>query len=233
MPTARPRRAAAAPVASTKAVPAIKRRTEIIYKDINDLAPYDWNPRDNANAVKNVAASIAAFGFLVPCVIDNDNILIAGHTRVEAAKSLGIDEVPCIIASDLTPEEAIAFRLIDNKVSEQAKWDFELLAGEMQKLDGLGLDFTQFGWTSEEMDCLGSLVSADCLNPTNLEVTPPAGAEPTARRSPLQARFVLGELVFFIPAAQYRNWADGVRQLHNFDEEAIAEDLKRRLGILT
>lgn len=212
---------------------AASRRVETEYIDINDIEAYEYNPRNNAKAVKNVAASIKAFGFLVPCVIDNNNVLVAGHTRVEAAKLLGITEVPCIRAGYLTPEEANAFRLIDNKVSEQAEWNFELLAGEIGKLDALGLDFTEFGWTTEEIDCLSDLIAADCLSPAGLV---PANAEgqpeATTRRSPLTARVVIGELVFFIPATQYRTWADGIRTLCDFNEEAITAELKRRLGML-
>jgi hypothetical protein len=225
--------AVAAARAAAKPTTTQPRRIQTVYKDINDLAAYEWNPRDNAEAVKNVAASIKAFGFLVPCVIDSNDILVAGHTRVEAAKTLGITEIPCIIADHLTPEEVIAFRLIDNKVSEQAKWDFELLAGEMGKLESMGLDFTEFGWSQNEIDCLSDLIAADCLNPaTMLPAEEQAGETGhVARRSPQTARYVLGELTFFIPITNYRNWIDGLRQLHNFDEEAMAADVKQRLGI--
>lgn len=212
---------------------ALNRRVETEYVDINDLAAYEWNPRDNAKAVKNVAASIKAFGFLVPCVIDSNNILIAGHTRVEAAKTLGLTEVPCIRAGELTPEEANAFRLIDNKVSEQAEWNHELLAGEMDKLSGTGIDFTEFGWTQSEVDCMHDLVAQDCLNPATLvQTTPEETATQQIRRSPVTARMVLGEVMFMVPAAQYHAWIDGLRALHDFSEDAIVEDLKRRLGIL-
>lgn len=203
------------------------------YMDINDLVPYEWNPRDNSKAVAAVANSIRSFGFLIPVVVDAENVLVAGHTRVEAAKSLGMTEVPAVRATHLTQDQINAFRLIDNKVAEQAQWDFDLLAGEIAKLDGLNLDFTQFGWSQEEIDCLGDVVAADCLTATDVV----AEAERTSgdvsqRRAPVTARFVLGEVVFFIPVATYRNWVDGLRQLNDFNETAIAEDIKRRLGIL-
>lgn len=217
------------PKRATETPPTINR-AEIEYVDINDLEAYEWNPRINEKAVASVAASIKAFGFLVPCVIDANNVLIAGHTRVEGAKTLGLTEVPCIRASELTPEQANAFRLIDNKVSEQAEWDFELLAGEIAKLEGL-YNFTDFGWTESEISCLQDLVSADCLNAATL-VPPEETATQTIRRSPVTARFVLGELMFMVPAAQYHHWVDGIRELNNFSDEAIAADIKRRLGIL-
>ena len=77
---------------------------EIVYKKIEELKPYEKNPRKNENAVKYVANSIKEFGFKVPIVIDKDNVIIAGHTRWKASKELGMDEVPCIIADDLSEE---------------------------------------------------------------------------------------------------------------------------------
>lgn len=211
----------------------IHRKLTWEYVPIDDLTPYEWNPRDNSEAVGAVANSIRAFGFLIPIVIDTNNVLVAGHTRVEAAKTLGLSEVPAVRADYLTPEQINAFRLIDNKVAEQARWDHDLLAGEIGKLQGLGLDFTQFGWTPEEIDCLSEVVASDCLTGAESTAAAAAQAGDTAnRRAPVTARFVLGEIVFFAPAAQYRVWVDGLRQLHDFNETAIADDLKRRLGIL-
>ena len=123
---------------------------EIINKKVEELIPYENNPRDNDEAVPYVANSIKEFGFKVPIVIDKDNVIIAGHTRLKAAKQLGLEEVPVIIADDLTDEQIKAFRLADNKVSEQAKWDFDLLNIE---LDDLELDMEQFGFLNiEEFD---------------------------------------------------------------------------------
>ena len=223
----RPVRRAAAP-AAPQAVD-LSRRLTWEYVDINDIAPYPYNPRDNEAAIPAVAASIKTFGFLVPCVIDANNVLVAGHTRIEGAKLNGMSEVPCVRASYLTPAQIDAFRLIDNKVSEAAKWDFDLLSGEISKLSE-SLDFTQFGWNQEEIDCLSSVVAADCLDAPAAAVEEPP--EVHSRRSPQTARFVLGELVFFLPATAYRNWVDGLRALHDFNEEAIVTDVKRRLGIM-
>lgn len=226
---ARPtRRPAPKPVDMSK----VKLRLE--YVDINDIQPYEWNARDNAKAVAAVANSIRAFGFVVPVVIDQDGVLGAGHTRVEAAKTLGMLEVPAVRAEHLTKEQMDAFRIADNKVAEMATWNTAMLADEMEKLNGL-FDFTDFGFQQGEIDCLASLVGDDCLSTANLgaltgEQNPTPGR--SVRRAPIQARFVLGELTFFTTSEQYRNWVQGLRDLHNFDEAAIAEDLKRRLGIL-
>lgn len=95
--------------------------TKIVYKRLDELKPYENNPRRNDKAVDAVAASIEQFGFKVPIVIDNDNVIVAGHTRYKAAGKLNMDEVPCIVADDLTPEQIKAFRLADNKT---ASWMF-------------------------------------------------------------------------------------------------------------
>ena len=93
----------------------------------SELIPYSNNPRNNDSAVDAVAASIKEFGFKVPIIIDNYNVIVAGHTRLKAAQKLGLEKVPCIKADDLTPEQLKAFRLADNKVSELATWDFDKL----------------------------------------------------------------------------------------------------------
>ena len=92
-----------------------------------DLIPYVNNPRNNENAVDKVASSIAEFGFKNPIVIDKNNIVINGHTRLLASKKLGLKEVPVIVADDLTEAQVKAFRIADNKTSEYAEWKEELL----------------------------------------------------------------------------------------------------------
>ena len=209
-----------------------RKRVHFEYVDLNDITPYPFNPRDNEKAIPAVAESIKSFGFLVPCVIDDDNVLVAGHTRTEAAKLLGMTEVPCVRASHLTQEQINAFRLIDNKVAEQAAWDHDLLSAEISKLSEINLDWTRFGWTAEEIDCLTEVVASDCLDAQASAQQAMADSTQTRdRRAPTRARFVLGELVFFIDTNVYRTWVDGIRQLHDFNELAIVNDLKRRLGI--
>lgn len=116
---------------------------EVIEKKISELTPYEKNPRRNDEAVKYVAKSISEFGFKVPLVIDSNGVIVAGHTRYKAAMELGIEEVPCIIADDLTEEQIKAFRLADNKVGEIAEWDMELLEIE---LDEIAFDMSDFGF---------------------------------------------------------------------------------------
>lgn len=123
---------------------------QIVMKKCADLIPYEKNPRKNDGAVPAVAASIEEFGFKVPIVIDKDGVIVAGHTRLKAAKKLGMAEVPCIIADDLTPEQVKAFRLADNKTGELADWDFGLLDDELAELGAF--DMTAFGFEEQPED---------------------------------------------------------------------------------
>lgn len=122
----------------------------IIEKNINDLKEYTNNPRNNDEAVEPVANSIKEFGFKVPIIIDKDNVIIAGHTRLKAAKKLKLKKVPCIIADDLNEEQIRAFRLADNKVSEIATWDYNALNFELENI--LSLDMTMFDFDISGID---------------------------------------------------------------------------------
>jgi len=126
---------------------------EIINKKIEDLKPYENNPRFNDDAVEYVAKSIKEFGFKVPMIIDKDNVIVAGHTRYKAAIELGLKEVPCIIADDLTPEQIRAFRLADNKVSDYSIWNNVALLEELDALKDFDI-FTGFDESDNFEDIL-------------------------------------------------------------------------------
>jgi len=115
---------------------------------VDQLIPYENNPRNNTAAVDAVANSIRSFGFLVPVVIDHNNVIAAGHTRLLAAKKLGLKEVPCVRADDLTEEQIRAFRLADNKTAELASWDFVKLDLEMSEIQSF--DMADFGFPADE-----------------------------------------------------------------------------------
>lgn len=118
---------------------------KIVNKKLTDITPYENNPRRNDAAVEYVANSVREFGFKQPIVIDKDGVIIAGHTRYKAAQKLGLDEVPCVMADDLTPEQVKAYRLADNKVGEASQWDFDLLDIELDKITDI--DMSDFGFT--------------------------------------------------------------------------------------
>lgn len=120
---------------------------------INDLIPYENNPRNNEGAIEYVANSIKQFGFKVPIVVDKDNVIVAGHTRWLAASALEMEEVPVVVADDLTPEQVKAFRLADNKVAEKASWDFTKLADEIKGID-TDINLNELGFGEFELDTL-------------------------------------------------------------------------------
>lgn len=116
--------------------------------NISDIKPYEKNPRQNEGSVEYVSNSIKEFGFRVPIVIDKDNVVVCGHTRLLAAKKLNLDTVPCIKADDLTDEQISAYRLADNKVAEFSEWDMSLLNEELDQL--LEFDMSAFGFFGDE-----------------------------------------------------------------------------------
>jgi len=122
---------------------------QIVEKKVTELKAYEKNPRKNDNAIGPVAESIKEFGFKVPIIIDKDNVIVAGHTRLKAAKKLGMKTVPCVVADDLTPEQIKAFRVADNSTAQIAEWDLELLKDELMDLD---FDMALFGLEKEIKD---------------------------------------------------------------------------------
>lgn len=121
---------------------------EVKMIDVDKVIPYENNPRKNDEAVDEVAASIKTFGFKNPIIVDKNLVIIAGHTRLKAAIKLGLAQVPVIIASDLTEDQANALRLADNKTGEIAKWDKKLLEEELKNINWelLGIDMTDVGF---------------------------------------------------------------------------------------
>lgn len=127
---------------------------EFVDKKLSEITPYKNNPRNNDEAVGPVAESIKEFGFKVPIVIDKNGEIVNGHTRYKAAKKLGLETVPVIVADDLSDEQIKAFRLADNKVGEIAVWDLDLLNEELN--DILDLDMSAFGF--DVLDNLDDLI---------------------------------------------------------------------------
>lgn len=124
----------------------------IVYKKVDELIPYENNPRKNDDAVDKVALSILAFGFRVPLVIDKNNVVVTGHTRLKSAKKLGMTEVPCLVADDLTEEQIKAFRLADNKVSEFSEWDEDKLMKELESLGDIDMSLYGFEFPDDDED---------------------------------------------------------------------------------
>lgn len=124
---------------------------QIKYMNTDEVIPYDRNAKVHGYNADLIANSIKQFGFKQPILIDEDNIIIAGHGRLQAAKILKLDQVPVIVADDLTEAQVTAYRIADNKVSESSTWDNDLLKLDLLDLD---LDMTDFGFTQNELDDL-------------------------------------------------------------------------------
>lgn len=122
---------------------------KIVEMKVADLIPYERNPRHNDEAVDYVAESIKQFGFNVPIVIDKDNTVVCGHTRLKAAKKLKIKTVPCVVKDDLTDEEIRAYRLADNRSAEKATWDIELLDMELAEIETIDMTLLGFDQSTE------------------------------------------------------------------------------------
>lgn len=128
------------------------KRLEIVYKNLTDLIPYAKNPRRNDQTVDSLAAAIEEYGFKVPIIIDENNEIVAGHTRLKAAKKLNLSEVPVIIADDLSEKQVRAFRLLDNRLSEMSEWDEDLLSLELTALKAVDMDLSIFGLEPPKLD---------------------------------------------------------------------------------
>jgi ParB-like chromosome segregation protein Spo0J len=141
-------------------------------RPVATLAPYAQNARTHTDEqIAEIAASIKQFGWTVPVLVDGDAGIIAGHGRVLAAEKLGMTEVPVIELRHLTPEQVRAYRIADNKLTENGGWDDALLADEMKELDAAGFDVNVLGFSGEE---LSELIKNTEAKVVNVELGAPA-----------------------------------------------------------
>lgn len=136
-------------------------------RSVDQLRPYDNNPRQNVGAIAAVAESIREFGFRNPILVDHDSVVINGHTRLAAAKTLGLETVPVIVAADLTEAQIKALRIVDNKTTEIANWDYDLLAAELEAIDTL--DPALVALTGFEMDTILDELAAKGFDEISIE----------------------------------------------------------------
>jgi ParB-like chromosome segregation protein Spo0J len=123
----------------------------VTLRPISEIVPYENNPRDNDDAVDAVAQSIREFGFRQPIVVDEDGVIIVGHTRFKAAQKLGIEKVPVHVAKGLSEAQVKAYRLADNKTGELAEWNFDLLPIELADLQAVDFDLGLLGFDADEL----------------------------------------------------------------------------------
>jgi site-specific DNA-methyltransferase (adenine-specific) len=152
-----------------------KNIMQIELRNINEIKPYEKNPRINDGAVEAVANSIREFGWQVPIVVDKDGIIICGHTRLLSAKHLGLEQVPVHVATDLSPEQVKAYRIADNKTAEIAEWDYDLLPIELAELQDMDFDLSLLGFDTSELDKIlngDDMVTAGQTDPDEVPETP-------------------------------------------------------------
>jgi ParB/RepB/Spo0J family partition protein len=123
---------------------------------VEDLQEYPNNPRNNKESIEKVAMSIKEVGWRVPIIVDEDMVILAGHTRLKAAKLLGFEQVPVHKAEGLSEAQKTAFRIMDNKSQDFSEWDNDLLAEEFGKLADQNYDLDQTGFSFEEIEKMTS-----------------------------------------------------------------------------
>ena len=155
---------------------------QVELKNIDEIKPYDRNPRLNDAAVDAVVRSIKEFGFRQPIVVDADGVIIAGHTRWKAAKKLGLFQVPVHVAVDLSPEQIKAYRIADNKTGEIAEWNFELLPLELKDLQSMNFDLSLLGFDADELDKLLNGEDAVADGMTDPDGVPETPETPVSQR---------------------------------------------------
>jgi len=145
-------------------------------RPLDEIVPYDNNPRLNDDAVAKVAASLAQYGWQQPIVVDEEGVIIVGHTRLKAAYSLGMTHAPVHVAV-LSADDARAYRIADNRTGAEAEWAFPKLVHELRLLEDSGYDLGLTGFDAFE---LTPLMATDWSPPP---VTEPEGPEPAPSES--------------------------------------------------
>ena len=159
---------------------------KIVNVKLDEIRPYENNPRVNAGVVDSLAAIIREFGFRNPAVLNRDKVIIEGHTRLLACRKLGLETMPCIIAEDLTEEQERALRIADNKIAEMAEWDDDKLKIELDALQEAGFDLSLLAFGDGELDkLLGGEVGTH--GETEPDAVPDAPEVPDSRPGTLYA----------------------------------------------
>ncbi len=127
---------------------------QIENRTLSNIKPYKNNPRRSVKTIAKIVTSIKEFGFKQPLVLDKEGVIIVGHSRYLAAKELGLETVPCVIAKELTPHQIRAYRIADNRIAQDGEWDTDLLAIELSEINNSDFDFTKTGFTQAELESL-------------------------------------------------------------------------------
>lgn len=223
----------------TSSEPQDLKRVAIEYRNVDALKAYVNNPRINDHTVPELMESIKKFGFLVPILIDGNSVIVAGHTRHKAAMQLGMNEVPVVVVDGLSEEQINAFRLIDNKVGEKSKWDFDKLVGEIGLLVDSGIELTQLGWSQAEIDCLVDTVDDSFLNDLPADgIAVPYGHNTGTKSGAVTADTAtnvqtirIGDIKLIVTDDEFKRWSHTLRVNCDFKVNMMVAEVANRLGI--
>lgn len=192
---------------------------------VADLVPYARNARTHsASQVAQIADSIKQWGWTVPVLIGSDNGIIAGHGRVEAAKLLGFEEVPVVVAEGWSPEQRRAYILADNQLPQNAGWDFDLVAQELSELDDAGFDVTQIGFSTAEMTAFFAHGEPPAQPDEGSESAKPAEAA-------VDGVVKVGPYTATVSVDKMQAWLADLRVEHDDDRQQILSTILERLGL--
>ncbi len=204
-------------------IPGMANRIEMW--DVEKLRPYARNARTHSDEqISQIAASFLRFGMVNPLLVDTDAGLIAGHGRLEAAKLIGMKEVPVIVLDHLTEDQKRAYIIADNKLAENAGWDKELLKIEMEYLIEHEFNPAEIGFKQEEID--------DILKKVEEELTD--GFDDDEDEGELEEAdtiCVVGSYRILIDRDDYLKWHDAIREKVGFEKDAIKDEIRKRLKI--
>lgn len=204
---------------------------EVQVVDLSEVKPYDNNPRNNEGAVDDLARIIEANGFLVPLIVDKNMVLVTGHTRRLAMLKLGMTKAQVIVADHLSDQQVAAFRLADNRVSENSKWDENKLADELRQLSDMGFDLSFTGFSKEELDCLCGSIDASCLDDMDYE-TICGEVAPKVVASKTTIVVSVGNYRFYVSVEEYKAWESDL--LSKFPKRNdLVNEIGQRLGFMT
>lgn len=193
---------------------------KIIYKNPLDLKGYEGNARLHSDLqIDQIVNSILEFGFTNPVLLDENDVLIAGHGRTAAAIKMGIDSIPTIRLGELTDDQKKALRIADNQLALNATWDMDILAAELADLSALDFDLSLIGFDDKFLD---DLLQSPELPPE----APPEKPEPTKK-----IEIILGPYKFKVAAADFSRWEAAIRANVGFDPANIEVEIKKRLQL--
>ena len=193
------------------------------------VIPYARNPRVNEHAIDKVAASLKEFGWKQPIVVDKDMVIIVGHVRHQAAKRLEMEQVPVVVAEDLTPEQVKAYRIADNRVGEESQWDDEFLALEFSELDTAEFNTDVLGFDETEIDKIQS-----ALDQAAAEIEDGYSGDDDQDLDDVEeadTQATIGEYRFTVERQQYLDWMEDIKQSVGFEKENVIKELQKRLGL--